>query len=134
MAESPPPKSSGGGIRMGWRLRFSPCAASVSLIPCRGLCNADMTGSFLPVTLEQLARENGVMRSDGTPCLQPKSSSAVVSRSLLRREEDVCVLHLFGGEISTSSFALYSFSLAIMVQTIVLISIGSIADYGMFDG
>lgn len=29
------------------------------------------TGSFAPVTLEQLARESGVLRSDGvTPCLK----------------------------------------------------------------
>jgi UMF1 family MFS transporter len=48
----------------------------------------------------------------------------------MKREGDTCVVHIFGTEINTSSFALYSFSLAIIVQTLVLISIGAIADYG----
>jgi UMF1 family MFS transporter len=84
-------------------------------------------GSFLPVTLEQLAREVGVLLPDKvSSCIQQSAAS----RSLVRREENQCVLYLFGSEVSTSSFALYSFSLATLVQTLVLISIGAIADYG----
>ena len=86
------------------------------------------TGSFLPVTLEQLAREVGVLRSDRvSSCIQ----QAAPSRNLLRRDENQCVVYIFGNEVNTSSFALYSFSLAVLVQTLVLISIGAIADYGV---
>jgi UMF1 family MFS transporter len=87
-------------------------------------------GSFLPVTLEQLGRENAVLRSDGiTPCIQPHLQSN--SRAPFKRDEgQTCVLHILGNEVNTSSFALYSFSLAVFFQTLVLISIGAIADYG----
>ncbi|OAL42536.1 autophagy-related protein 22-2 [Pyrenochaeta sp. DS3sAY3a] len=86
-------------------------------------------GSFLPMTLEQLAREVGVLHSDkSTPCVQPHPPSP--SHSLARSDENQCIVDLFGYELNTSSFTLYSFSLAIIVQTLVLISIGAIADYG----
>ncbi|KAF2674265.1 autophagy-related protein 22-1 [Microthyrium microscopicum] len=86
-------------------------------------------GSFLPVTLEQLARENGVLLSDKkTPCVQ--FNTALQTRGLARRDDNQCVISVLGHEVNSSSFALYSFSLAILVQTLVLISIGAIADYG----
>lgn len=76
--------------------------------------------------LEQLAREAGVLRSDGvTSCVKPASSA-----QLLRRDGSACVVHLFGSRINTSSFVLYSLSIAVVVQTFVLISISAIADYG----
>lgn len=84
------------------------------------------TGSFLPLTLEQLTREVGVLQSDKTkPCVAPPSST------LSSRSENQCIVELFGYDLNTSSFTLYSFSLAIVVQTLVLISIGAISDYGM---
>lgn len=98
-------------------------------------------GSFLPVTLEQLARERGVLRSDGiTSCIQPKTSkSDAVSRTLVRlarrategKDEGQCVVRPFGREISTASFAMYTFSIAVLVQALVLVSFSSVADYGM---
>ncbi|KAF2109744.1 autophagy-related protein 22-like protein [Lophiotrema nucula] len=77
-----------------------------------------------------LAREVGVLQLDKTkPCvLSPDSASN--THSLARRDENQCIVNLFGYELNTSSFTLYSFSLAIVVQTLVLISIGAIADYG----
>lgn len=92
------------------------------------------TGSFLPVTLEQLARERGVLRSDGvTSCVKSAADSA--ARFLLRRTDDgrpddTCVVNILGGKINTSSFVLYTTSLAVGVQALVLISISAIADYG----
>ncbi|KAI9659343.1 MAG: Autophagy protein 22 [Bathelium mastoideum] len=86
-------------------------------------------GSFLPVTLEQLAREHGLLLPDrSTPCV-PRSSNPPAG-DLVRRDDNQCVIYVLGHEINTSSFSLYSFSLAILVQTLVLISIGAIADYG----
>jgi UMF1 family MFS transporter len=91
------------------------------------------TGSFLPVTLEQLARERGVLKSDGvTSCVEPVKQAA---KFLLQRAEeavrdDICVVDIFGAKIATSSFALYTSSLAVGVQALVLISISAIADHG----
>jgi UMF1 family MFS transporter len=86
--------------------------------------------------LEQLARENGVLRADGvTPCIQNALNATSVingTSSLVKRAGDQCVLHLLGSTVNTSSFAMYSFSLAICFQAIVLISIGAISDYGMY--
>lgn len=85
------------------------------------------------MTLEQLAREVGVLRSDGiTPCINDASSPGAVK---WRRDgdptADACVVKLFGGSINTSSFAMYSFSIAVFFQAITLVSISAIADHGM---
>ncbi|KAH8804676.1 autophagy-related protein 22-like protein [Xylogone sp. PMI_703] len=98
-------------------------------------------GSFLPVTLEQLARERGVFFSDKTtPCTAsapPVSSSP--SRSLGRllareaeRPADQCVVRIFGSDVTTSSFAMYTFSLGVLIQAFALISFSSLADYGNY--
>ncbi|KAH0071004.1 MFS general substrate transporter, partial [Aureobasidium melanogenum] len=98
-------------------------------------------GSFLPVTLEQLAKERGVLRSDHvTPCVKPKSAVAETSHLLLRavsratndKNESQCVVQPFGKDISTASFAMYTFSIAVLVQAIVLISFSSVADHGSY--
>lgn len=90
-------------------------------------------GSFLPVTMEQLARENGVLYSDRTtPCIQPKQAGEG-ARLLARaaaRETDQCIINLFGSEITTASFAMYTFSVAVFVQAIALVSFSSVADHG----
>jgi UMF1 family MFS transporter len=78
------------------------------------------------VTLEQLARERGVWRADGiTPCSTPLPGAD-------GSDDNQCIVHLFGVDINTSSFALYTFSLAVMVQTLSLISMSAIADYGKY--
>lgn len=45
---------------------------------------------------------------------------------------DACMVKLFGGSINTSSFAMYSFSIAVFFQAITLVSISAIADHGMY--
>ena len=98
----------------------------------------NFTGSFAPVTLEQLARESGVLRSDGvTPCIQAaaKEGTSRLTRLLIRAAEsaddkDQCIIRPFGRETSTSSFALYTFSIAVLMQALVLITFSPVADYG----
>jgi len=107
-------------------------------------------GSFLPVTLEQLARENGVLRADGvTPCIAPVAAApetmgrvvrgvlGFVAREVAggfevvgREEKQVCVVRLLGGEVNTASFAMYTFSLSVAVQALTLVSVSAIADHG----
>lgn len=45
---------------------------------------------------------------------------------------DRCVVHLFGRSINTASFAMYTFSVAVLVQALILVSLSSFADYGEF--
>jgi MFS transporter, UMF1 family len=89
-------------------------------------------GSFLPVALEQLARENGVLWSDrSTPCVDANQASS--SGRLMARADggnDQCVVNIMGAEITTASFAMYTFSLAVFIQAVALISFSSVADFG----
>jgi len=97
-------------------------------------------GSFVPVTLEQLARERGVLWSDKTTSCVAKATAASVNgtstvsnllvRAVQQRDNGQCVVRLFGGEITTSSFALYTFSLAVLVQALALVSFSAVADHG----
>ena len=93
-----------------------------------------MIGSFLPVTLEQLARERGVLYSDKiTPCIQDavgNGTRSMIVRSLIRRGPEQCIVKILGAEVTTASFALYTFSVAVFVQALVLVSFSSIADHG----
>jgi UMF1 family MFS transporter len=106
--------------------------------PYWNLADQALPGSFAPVTLEQLARESGVLRSDGvTPCLQAaaKEGSSRLTRLLIRAagsadDKDQCIVRPFGRETSTASFALYTFSIAVFLQALVLITFSPIADYG----
>ncbi|RJE20603.1 hypothetical protein PHISCL_07066 [Aspergillus sclerotialis] len=94
-------------------------------------------GSFLPLTLEQLARERGVLQSSHLPCVGPDSpttspgngtESPVLTRD--GDEKEQCVVGLFGLQINTASFAMYTFSLAVLVQALTLVSFSALADYG----
>ncbi|KAK4890618.1 hypothetical protein LTR27_010657 [Elasticomyces elasticus] len=95
-------------------------------------------GSFAPVALEQLARETGVLRSDGiTPCIAPPASevSTRLLRLAIREATDdggQCMIHPLGRETSTASFAMYTFSIAVLMQALVLISFSPMADYGTY--
>lgn len=90
-------------------------------------------GAFLPVTLEQLARENGVLYSNRTtPCV---THDARVRSLMLRaadgpRDPDQCLVHILGANVTTASFAMYTFSAAVLCQALVLVSISAFADYG----
>ena len=89
------------------------------------------------MTLEQLARENGVLRSDGiTPCIPPKDATVrgLVHLSIRAAgatdDGGQCIVHPFGRETSTASFAMYTFSVAVLLQALTLVSFSAMADYG----
>lgn len=115
-----------GGIP--WRAKLSTC-----------------TGSFIPITLEQLARERGVLLSDrSTPCRasfdNPSSSTLIEtplahllrSASSPRPDTGQCIIHLLGAEINTASFAMYTFSLSVLLQALLIISMSGAADHGNY--
>jgi|SRR5277367_4592978 MFS transporter, UMF1 family len=88
-----------------------------------------MVATYIPVTLEQLASERGVLFSDLTTPCRPATD-----QSLLRRfaEGDRCVFKLFGlWWVDTASFALYVFSLSVLLQALVVISMSGAADHGI---
>jgi MFS transporter, UMF1 family len=98
-------------------------------------------GSFLPVTLEQLARERGVLWSNKiTPCIakaasndgksRVASAASLLMRATEQKDNGQCVIRIFGTEVTTASFAMYTFSVAVFVQALVLVSFSSVADHG----
>ena len=91
------------------------------------------TGSFIPITLEELARGNGVLLSDKTtPC--PSSSFHPPPGSIPgpngMKNQGQCVVYVLGLEINTASFAMYTFSLSVLFQALLVVSISCAADHG----
>ncbi|TVY85476.1 Autophagy-related protein, partial [Lachnellula suecica] len=89
-------------------------------------------GSFIPITLEQLARENGHLVSDPTkPC---PSSSSHTPGGLPGAPKDTgqCVIDVEGLQINSASFAMYTFSLSVLFQAILVVSISCAADHGNY--
>ncbi|KAL3457734.1 autophagy-related protein 22-like protein [Aspergillus heterothallicus] len=94
-------------------------------------------GSFLPITLEQMARENGVLFSDKTtPCTVTwhaseflQMTSSVDTTAAISSQ---CVVYILGAEINTASFAMYTFSASVLVQAFIIISMSGAADHGSY--
>ncbi|KAL1869318.1 hypothetical protein VTK73DRAFT_3185 [Phialemonium thermophilum] len=82
-------------------------------------------GSFIPILLESLARENGVLLSDKTtPCGSSSDRGTANSGQ--------CVVYVLGLEINTASFAMYTFSVSVLLQALLVVSISCAADHGNF--
>ncbi|KAF2185859.1 autophagy-related protein 22-1 [Zopfia rhizophila CBS 207.26] len=83
-------------------------------------------------TVVGLAHENGVLWSDkATPCIV-QSRSGVLTRTPTENKNGQCVVSLLGAEITTASFAMYTFSLAVLIQATTLICFSSFADHGPY--
>ncbi|KAF2748823.1 autophagy-related protein-like protein 22 [Sporormia fimetaria CBS 119925] len=93
-------------------------------------------GSFLPVTLEQLARERGVFYSERSKsCIASLGRNGTVSHMQARADggtDTQCIVNFLGSDITTSSFAMYTFSAAVLVQAVTLICLSSFADHGPY--
>lgn len=92
-------------------------------------------GTYTPILLEQLARENGVLASDHlTPCInKPTDDNPIPHPPPPNNMSDgtgTCVLPIFGKSfyIDTSSYALYTFSFSVLLQTICVLTVSGIAD------
>jgi MFS transporter, UMF1 family len=85
-----------------------------------------ITASFIPILLESLARENGVLLSDRkTPC----GDSSVKKP---KGDDGQCVVNILGIEINTASFAMYTFSISVLLQALLVVSISCAADHGNY--
>ncbi|KAJ4351644.1 Autophagy protein 22 [Didymosphaeria variabile] len=93
-------------------------------------------GLFLPVLLEQLPRERGVLFSDSSkPCVDPPGSGDAGrfrARAGGSDSDDQCIVRFLGSEVTTTSFAMYTTSAAVLFQAITLICFSSFADYGPY--
>ncbi|KAI1437632.1 autophagy-related protein 22-like protein [Xylaria sp. CBS 124048] len=86
--------------------------------------------SFIPILLESLARENGVLLSDRkTPCGDSARKSHGPHRS---RDDGQCIVSILGVEINTASFAMYTFSISVLLQAVLVVSISCAADHGNY--
>lgn len=102
-------------------------------------------GSFIPITLEQLARERGFLLSDRTascsadfettmPAVFPSATMSYdAARALSPRPDNgQCIINIFGIDINTASFAMYTFSISVLVQALLIISMSGAADHGRY--
>ncbi|KAJ2932154.1 hypothetical protein H1R20_g4946, partial [Candolleomyces eurysporus] len=80
---------------------------------------------FLPICLEQFARDNGFFLPDKTiPCV----AKTAVSRPI-GAPEARCVVKLGWVWVDTASFSLYVYSISVALQALTVISMGGIADH-----
>ncbi|KAK4105379.1 autophagy-related protein 22 [Parathielavia hyrcaniae] len=81
--------------------------------------------SFIPILLESLARENGVLLADRkTPCGSSSEKNTA--------DGGQCIVYVLGMEINTASFAMYTFSVSVLLQALLVVSISCAADHGNY--
>ncbi|KAK0256850.1 Autophagy protein 22 [Friedmanniomyces endolithicus] len=90
-------------------------------------------GAFIPITLEDLARGSAtaVLASDHTkPCkvhgLDARGAGA--NKHALQQ----CVVRILGNEVNTASFAMYTFSISVLLQALVVVTMSGAADHGRY--
>ncbi|KAF9039263.1 autophagy-type protein 22 [Panaeolus papilionaceus] len=85
---------------------------------------------FLPICLEQFARDNGYLMPDKVlPCSSLKPTGVSGQASSSPSEEVRCVVKLGWLWIDSASFSLYVYSISVALQAITVISMGGIADH-----
>lgn len=92
------------------------------------------------MTLEQLARERGVLLSDkSTPCMKDPNmarpgnwTSTTDNNSISAPGKGQCVITFLGADLNTASFAMYTFSLSVLMQSLIIISMSGAADHGRY--
>ncbi|KAL1976403.1 hypothetical protein VTN31DRAFT_2685 [Thermomyces dupontii] len=89
-------------------------------------------GSFLPVTLEQMARDQGHLAYDKNARCDSKPISTRAAGGIPLPEPSQCIIHVFGLEINTASFAMYTFSLSVLIQALLIITMSGAADHGSY--
>ncbi|MBE7180230.1 MAG: MFS transporter [Terriglobus roseus] len=98
-----------------------------------------LPGSFIPITLEQLARERGHLQSDHSqPCKShPHLHHAAATTTQMlgpaaHHRSEQCVVNILGTDINTASFAMYTFSISVLIQTLLILSMSGAADRGQY--
>lgn len=80
------------------------------------------------MTLEQLAREVGVLAKDHTtPC-----TSTVASGGADDSSGGACVVKILGTDINTASFAMYTYAISVAFQALLIVSMSGAVDHGAY--
>ena len=82
--------------------------------------------TFLPILMESLAAKGGTYEGTGISCATDRES---LPREL---RQAPCVVGFMGAQVSHSSYVYYVSAVSVIVQALVFISCGSIADYGRY--
>ncbi|KAF2170676.1 hypothetical protein M409DRAFT_64320 [Zasmidium cellare ATCC 36951] len=97
-------------------------------------------GAFIPITLEDLARASpsAVLASDHSKSCKPhgiEGPSPIWYTSggdTSHRKGAQCVFRVLGLEVNTASFAMYTFSISVLIQALVVVTMSGAADHGKF--
>ncbi|KAH9826389.1 Autophagy-related protein 22-2 [Teratosphaeria destructans] len=99
-------------------------------------------GAFIPITLEDLARASptAVLAHDRTRHCKAATLDSLAggNRDAFRaygrhgKDSHQCVFHFLGLEINTASFAMYTFSLSVLLQACVVVTMSGAADHGQY--
>ena len=93
-------------------------------------------GAFIPITLEDLARGSAtaVLATDHSKSCKAKGIEVPVSGrdGEPHHGGTQCVFTLFGTEINTASFAMYTFSISVLLQAVVVVTMSGAADHGRY--
>ncbi|OTA38607.1 hypothetical protein BTJ68_01267 [Hortaea werneckii EXF-2000] len=99
-------------------------------------------GAFIPITLEDLARASlTAVRADdhskacnshphGIDLYDLRDARTVFGTSKASSKQ--CVFNLFGAEVNTASFAMYTFSISVLLQALVVVTMSGAADHGRY--
>lgn len=84
---------------------------------------------FLPICLEQFARDNGYLLPDRTErCVQAQNADLAPDVTPATVDEARCVVHIGWLWVDSASFSLYVYSISVLLQALTVISMGGIAD------
>ncbi|KAI6837857.1 MFS general substrate transporter [Hortaea werneckii] len=99
-------------------------------------------GAFIPITLEDLARASPTaVRADdhskacnshpnGIDLYKPRDGLTQFGTSKASSKQ--CVFNLLGAEVNTASFAMYTFSISVLLQALVVVTMSGAADHGRY--
>lgn len=97
-------------------------------------------GAFIPITLEDLARASpsAVLASDHSKSCKPHGIIGptplwhILEGDKEHRKGAQCVFRVLGLEVNTASFALYTFSISVLIQALVVVTMSGAADHGKY--
>ncbi|TKA77651.1 hypothetical protein B0A55_04622 [Friedmanniomyces simplex] len=93
-------------------------------------------GAFIPITLEDLARGSAtaVLADDHTkPCRVPQGGvGGRDAPDTNKHGVQQCVVRILGNEVNTASFAMYTFSISVLLQALVVVTMSGAADHGRY--
>ncbi|KAI7349601.1 MFS general substrate transporter [Hortaea werneckii] len=99
-------------------------------------------GAFIPITLEDLARASPTaVRADDHSKACNSHPHGIDFHDLRdgftqfgtsKASSKQCVFNLLGAEVNTASFAMYTFSISVLLQALVVVTMSGAADHGRY--